>query len=336
MNNKFRMKQIAHICILTIGMLNLCQSPKNLNQLLNSEYEQKIISSGDNFPKISLFENDRDKFLIGLHNGFDKIELKENLGWTDDELNEEISVLIENGFLQLRDNKPVPSICIIMQEEGQKMFQQSESVANKIVESLTEIEPQIKELFNEMKASEFVKYSDFKFFLFSDVLLDNWQINNVEESFLQKQRTLRHGKRYYLKIAEKDTASKIEVFGIYGNQYNCKDSTCFITYGNNRLNNKLSFNQLSEIDIPFISISDQVILEKMAELYKPKLIDTLNKHRELFFNNYNISVYKNELSFEEYFIWYYHFLYTKATDILNEREVIEIPENGIYRVQLER
>ncbi len=145
-------------------------------------------------------------------------------------------------------------------------------------------------------------YSEMSFFLLSDVLLDNWQINNVENDFLNKERTLRHGKRYYIQFAEKDTTYNKEVFGIYGNQYSCKDTICFITYGNNRVNTVKTFKEMMTMNIPFLTKNDQLILGEMAEFYKPKLIEILKTNKPKFVKEYEKSVYVNEIPFEEYFI----------------------------------
>ncbi len=314
-----------------------CQTKKRpLDEILNAKYEQHFISSGDNFPQISLKKNNRYKFLIGLHNGYLPGELKINLKWTDRFFNQEINLLKENGYLKEVNQKFFPSINIIMQDEANELYDLAEEVANEITKSIISIERQIKTKYKEMTISKEHPYSEFSFFILSDVLLDNWQINNVEELFLESERPLRHGKRYYIQYAEKDPNSKIEVFGIYGNQYNCNDSLCFITYGNNRKNNFKTLQELSEMDIPFLSKKDQAILKEMAELYKPKLIEILKRNKETFVKNYENSTFKNENSFEEYFIWFYHFLYTSATNNLNKKNYLNVPESGIYRVKLEK
>ena len=44
-------------------LLIQCESQnKSLDEILLKKYEQHFISSGDNFPEISLFDNDRYKF----------------------------------------------------------------------------------------------------------------------------------------------------------------------------------------------------------------------------------------------------------------------------------
>ncbi len=310
------------------------EDARSLEDILAADFEQHFISAGDNFPVISLFENDRFKFLVGLHNGFSVKEISEQLNWTKTALASEIDLLKENGYLAEKDGALFPAISIVMDIEGKTQFKQCEPVAEMIAESIIKIAPTIKQMYDSMEVARQEPYEDFKFFIMSDVLLDNWQINNVERAFLKKERTLRHGKRYYLQFAEKDSLTKIEVFGIYGNQYRCKDSICYITYGNNRKNHKKTFAELESMDIPLLSIADQEILHEMSELYRPELIKILEANRAIFVQHYNASNYKNELSFEEYFIWFYHFLYTRATDKLAEKQQLQIPDTGIFRVKL--
>jgi len=289
-----------------------CEEPKkSLEQIFDAEYEQHFISSGDNFQEISLFDNNRYQFLIGLHNGFQKQDIQKELNWSDKELESQIKILKENGYLKEENGTLFPSISIIMANEGQELFEQSEQIAETIATSIVEVEPLIKQRYSAMEISAKNPYEKFKFFLYSDVLLDNWQINNVEDDFLQKERTLRHGKRYYIQLAEKDSLVKTEVFGIYGNQYQCNDAACYITYGNNRVNNEKTLKELELMNIPILSKKDQSVLEEMAELYRPKLMSILTTNKSKFEKFYNQSVFKKELSFEEYFIWYYHFLTPK-------------------------
>ena len=330
------MKNIIFYISILFLLTQCDKSKKSLDYIINAEYDKHFISSGNNFPQISLTENDRFKFLIGLHNGYSKDEMKIILNWSDTLLMEEIELLIDNGYLKQENQHVFPSISIIMQDEGKHIFKHVENIAEEIVISIIEVEPEINKIYSKMSISNSHLYSEMSFFLLSDVLLDNWQINNVESDFLIKERTLRHGKRYYIQFAEKDTLYNKEVFGIYGNQYTCQDTICFITYGNNRVNNAKTFEEMLTLEIPFLTNNDQLILREMAAFYKPKLIEILETNRPNFVKEYENSVYINEISFEEYFIWYYHFLYTSVTDKLAEKELLIIPKNGIFRIQLEQ
>lgn len=312
-----------------------CKAPQaHLSAILAAEYEEHFISSGDNFPEISLEENNRYKFLVGLHNDCSIAETQASLGWSDDVLQQEIALLKENAYLHEVEGKLQPAISIIMQKEGQQIYKQTEKVAETISESIINISPQIESLFNTMELAENTSFESMRFFLFSDVLLDNWQINNVERDFLKAQRTLRHGNRYYIQYAEKDPEATVEVFGIYGNQYNCKDDFCFITYGNNRENHYKPIKELMAMDIPYLSVKDQAVLDEMASLYQPVLIEILEQNRQKFEKDYHKSKAQQEISFEEYFIWYYHFLYTSATNKLAQKGYMTIPQTGVFSVKL--
>ena len=74
----------------------------------------------------------------------------------------------------------------------------------------------------------------------------------------------------------------------------------------------------------------------MATHFKPVLIDILSKEIDYMNQIYEISGYNDEISFEEFFIWWYHFMYTKATDILAESRVITIPKEGNFYSLIER
>ncbi len=328
------MKKIAFALPLFLILMH-CTPSKKLNEILNSDYESHFISSGANFPQISLDKNQRHLFLVGLHNGFSKNEISQKLKWSKNDLRKEIALLTANGYLKEVNGILYPTISIITKKEGVELFKKTESIANEIAVTITEIAQTIKEKFSLMEISKKHSFSEFSFFLYSDVLLDNWQINNVETDFLKEKRTLRHGKRYYIQYAEKNPNYNREVFGIYGNQYRCAKGACFVTYGNNRKNHHKTLEELSKMNIPVLSKDDQEILKEMASYYKPILIDILEKNRSLFEKEYKISVYYNELTFSEYFIWYYHFLYTKTTDVLAKNKNIHIPETGIFRVKLE-
>ncbi len=327
-------KSILLVFFLLPSIVSMSQG-LSISKVLNTKYEQHFISSGDNFPEISLKTNGRYLFLVGLHNGFEMNEIQKELGWTDSQLSEELILLKNNGYLKINNGNYFPAINILMQKEGDEIFENCEPIARKIVQSIAGLAPDIKNMFAKMKVSSSYSYDDLSFFLLSDVLLDNWQINNVEREFLQRKRPLRHGKRYYIQYAEVDSTFSREVFGIYGNQYKCDDSVCYITYGNNRKNHPKKLDELANMEIPLLTKEDQEILREMANMYMPELIKILKNNKKQFLDFYEKSIHRNETDFEEFFIWYYHFLYTESTDMLAAKGIITIPETGIYRIKLE-
>lgn len=331
-----KMNIVFPIIFVLFGIGKVEAQKPSIDYVLKGVYEQHFISSGDNFSQISLKKNKRYHFLVGLHNEIEPQDMQASLQWNDSTLQREIELLTDNGYLKYENGKYYASINIVMQEEGKQIFVHCEKVALQIVESIIEFEPSVKQLFYKMDVSDKNSYEKLSFFLLSDVLLDNWQINNVESKFLKKDRPLRHGKRYYMQYAEIDTLNDREVFGIYGNQYKCNDSICFITYGNNRKNHQKSAKELLEMELPILTLQDQEILDEMADSYEPILLEILQKNREYFVDFYQGLDHKHETGFEEFFIWYYHFLYTRTTDMLADKGLLNVPQTGIFRVKLIR
>ncbi|MBK8496877.1 MAG: hypothetical protein IPL50_19185 [Chitinophagaceae bacterium] len=218
---------------------------------------------------------------------------------------------------------------IVTQETGRQLFAQSESVANEIADSVKSFIPFLQKEYSKLSFSNKRGFDEFSFFILSNVLLDNWQINNVEKEFIKEPRTARHGKNYFYQIAELNAGDSIEVFGIYGNQVLCNDTICVAVYGNRRSKLNLA-DYFGRKDLPFITPADEKLFKEMAGSFKPQLIAIFEKYRKAFVEAYQQSVYRNEISFAEYFMWYYHFIYTRVTDILANRGLLKIPDGGNF------
>ncbi len=192
---------------------------------------------------------------------------------------------------------------IATQKDGEKLFQKSLPIVNEIIMEIQNELPEIKQKFNQTEISKTQDFKKWTFLILSNVLLDSWQIDNVEKEFLKKdKRPERHGKNYYYSIME-NTDKNRETFGIYGNQYDEKDGKEFSIYGNNRIGK--SFTATENI----ISKSDNEIFKTIAENFKPKLINILNSNSEYIHKVFGETGYKNEISFNEFFIWGIIYIY---------------------------
>ena len=80
--------------------------------------------------------------------------------------------------------------------------------------------------------------------------------------------------------------------------------------------------------IPILSRRDYSRINKIAGLITNELIRYLEQQKSQIVTAYQNSRYENEISFEEYFIWWYHFFYTEVTDLLAAKGIIEIPNSG--------
>ncbi|MCY9530455.1 MULTISPECIES: hypothetical protein [Paenibacillus] len=82
--------------------------------------------------------------------------------------------------------------------------------------------------------------------------------------------------------------------------------------------------------IPVLNNEEYQALHRIANLITADLIRLFEDYRSMLVQAYHASPFAEETSFEEYFIWYYHFLYTYVTNQLIELNVIQLPSsNGL-------
>lgn len=92
----------------------------------------------------------------------------------------------------------------------------------------------------------------------------------------------------------------------------------------------LGVMQDGRIVVPVLSPQEESdILPRMAQLVADDLIEILNRCRPALTSYYRESGYSEEVTFDEFLMWWYHFFYTKVTDLLIEDGTISIPRAGL-------
>lgn len=81
---------------------------------------------------------------------------------------------------------------------------------------------------------------------------------------------------------------------------------------------------------PVFSEKEYNELSLLAKIVEDDLISYLENNRETFVANWKNSRYYRETTFNEYFIWWYHFLYTEVTNNLAEKGFLKIPKSGNF------
>ncbi len=320
-------------CILILS----CQTKKTkqisvkndkIDLLFKKKFEHSLISRGNNFPDFRYSKDSMDLYLVSLHENIPTADFQKKINFSIEKI-KQIEKLLENkNWLHYVNGKPKPTVFIATQKDGEKLFESSIPIANEIIEKIQDELPIIKQKFNQTEISKTQDFEKWSFLILSNVLMDSWQIDNVEREFLKKdKRPERHGKNYYYSIME-NTEKNRETFGIYGNQYAEKDGKEISIYGNNRNGKQLITNE------NVISKSDNEIFISIAEDFKPKLIKLLNSNSEYINRIFRETGYQNEITFDEFFIWWYHFIYTKATDIMNDKGILKIPKSGNFEYEI--
>ncbi len=326
-----------YIMILSCILILSCQTKndkqndtniKRINLLFEKKFEHSLISRGNNFPDLRPSKDSMDLFLIALHENIPISDFKKKTKFTNEKISKIEKFLETKSWLHFVENKPKSSVFIAIQKDGEKLFKSSIPIVNEIVSEIQKELPIIKQKFNKTEISKTQDFKKWSFVILSNVLLDSWQIDNVEKEYLKKElRPKRNGKNYYYSIMENKEENR-ETFGIYGNQDEEIDGKTISIYGNNRIgiSLKASENKISKFD--------NEIFTTIANNFKPKLIDILNEKDDYIRKIYKETGYQKEITFEEFFIWWYHFIYTKATDIMNENGMLTIPENGNFEYEI--
>jgi hypothetical protein len=324
--------------LLAAGCDNNQKSSQDLlNHIFITQYRHSIISRGDNLPDFDRRKDSINLFLVALHQRIDPGEFQKKAGWSDELMKEKTQLLIDKGWL-VNDNKRLrPTIFIVSDEQGNELYGYGIPLATEIAQSIEKEIPSIKEKFKATGLSDNYDFDSMSFLILSDVLLDNWQLMEMEATYLKKEnRPERDGKFYYASIME-HANTDYEPFGIYGNQYGkINDSTYMSIYGKNRIivNERLKNDSVFGDSILNVALKLTPELykffEEIAKDYKPKLLKILNEQTDYSRKVYEKSGYSDEIAFEEFFIWWYHFIYTSATNILANRNYLTIPEEGNF------
>jgi transglutaminase-like putative cysteine protease len=90
----------------------------------------------------------------------------------------------------------------------------------------------------------------------------------------------------------------------------------------------LGLARSGRVCVPVLGPEDEAALRAMAEDAAPPLIQALREHRPRLEQAYRASPYATEISFEEYFIWWYHLFYSAVTERLAAMGHVALPSHG--------
>jgi hypothetical protein len=312
-----------------------CSQPSNeksaspaMDKLFNIKFEQAMISSGDNFPDFDCRKDHADLLLVSLHKNIPVEDFMKKTNFDENKIKEMLIFLESKNWIHKSGRSYKPTVFIADEKDGEDLYKSAQPISTDIILEIKKELPGIKRSFSETRIAKTDHFDKWSFFILSDVLLDSWQINNVENKFLQKEnRPLRHGRHYYVSLFE--AGNRKEPFGIYGNQYSTCNGKASCIYGNNR--NHANMNST----VNKVSQPDNRIFENIAKSFFPNLLNILEKNRIYADSIYRRSGYSEEISFEEFYIWWYHFIYTQATEQMKAEGLMSIPETGNFEYELE-
>lgn len=311
-----------------------CKTVEKTTLLERNFPNVQLISQGDNIPDFRIKTDSANYLLTYLHENKSLSEFKRDTKLDDETVNKTIELLKNKNWLAEKNGKLKPTIFIATAEEGEKLYRYAKPISKQIADDIEKQIPTIKAEFAKTDMAKKQRFEHWSFLILSNVLLDNWQIFEMEKNFFKQadgkeyRRPLRHGKNYYASIKEKVEKNK-EEFGIYGNAIlSYSDKKMIAIYGNNRYSNDNYRKMQSSTN--HISNDDDRVLTQMAQDFLPKLLTILERNRQYAEKVYTKTGYAQEISFEEFFIWWYHFIYTQATNEMSKRGMLIIPPDGNF------
>lgn len=89
--------------------------------ITHTDYETKIISSGNNFSSIDISESRLHYLLVMIRSGIDIQDIKKELNWNTKEINQHINTLLKEGLLKEINDTYFPACMVITAHEGKQL-----------------------------------------------------------------------------------------------------------------------------------------------------------------------------------------------------------------------
>ncbi len=323
------MKKYLFLFILVITS---CSTKKNINEVLQGAFIIKTIPQNDSI-ETELNKKYFKEILILLHNNFDKDKIKKHLGLNDAEYEEKINFLYGNSLIKKKDNGTFVPSCMIVDLENREQLKNiakpiGKTAAEIIVARLSKIKSFYSEHFTEAdykRKSEFVKnsFDAVSLFVLSNVVLNKWQLKNIQENFIKSLPPKRGNKKFYAALFQlKDSNDSLIYFE---KAYKELDDSIKVYSKNYFEKNSYQVASKKIMDYVVLQINknEEKYFDEMAAIISNDLIENLNKQKPKLVKYYLNSVYKEETTFWEWLNWLYQFIVTEATDELIQKGYIK-------------
>ncbi len=345
-------------------------------------FETKLISAGDNYPSLNIRANRLIEICVALHRRKDLALIGRDLGVSPEELRGRIDSLVAEGLVRESLSGQFLPTCMVVTLEDAKWMAPAAGIVEATGRLIADRLPDIRVRAESVPAIRRAGFSLNAFLILSDVLLDNWQIGNVEGEFLKAERPLRNGRRYYYAVFEKPAGQRKEAFGIYGNGGLTLRGIQLCVYGNQRYDGStlyslrreqfirlfdfppqadlkaevasllecmISFARTGEdhliarqkagleelglfengvLRVTVFSRAETMELGGVAAIITPALLGLLERNRAGLADVHRRSPYREETTFNEFFMWWYHFFYSAVTNWLAHKGLLDIPPSG--------
>ena len=319
------------IIVLLILLFSACSSKKNISDILQNNFEFRTISNSFSNPAINLEKDHLKEILLLLHYKFTPEKIKEHFNMSDSVYNIRINDLFGEGLIKKTSSGEfVPTCMIVDTDEGKIIKNTADSLGREMSGIAIDRFEKIKSAY--LKITSFKKKSveSTSLFILGNVLHNYWQMKFIEERFIKSFPPQRGNSRYYLALLQNQDGNNSEPFVLFSNRFKTIGNYTIDLYGNKFKEGFPSYTE-KELDnlfrtknskLQFVDGTDQKKFDELALIITQDLLNYLERNRPQFVKLYLNSVYKDQTSFREWFVWYYQFMITKTINVLIEKGFI--------------
>lgn len=329
---------------------------------------QVVAASTKNTPSLDLDDGRFANVSLGIENGLTVTAMAAETNLSTAEVRKRVQALTAAGLLQcgVTCHATYP---IINRQEGAWFAHLDDSVVDRVVEDVERDALGVRNRFAATLGLSDSQVSGLTLMYLSDVLFDRWQVRHIRTGFLGPPQPPRGGKIFYVAALERTPTEKTSALGLYAHQEQDYGPFTVVTFGNG-LNddpfgdaipnvseraallsayatlasggsimgtdldelNALHFVADQKPQIAIVNQDKYAELHSVTETFTPTLLREVNADRSLIFKAYASSGYAPYVTFQEFALWWYHFLIVDVTQRLIAERVIEVPKIGFTTI----
>jgi hypothetical protein len=319
-----------------------------------------VASSAEQSPSIDMDDASNARLSLELDRGRSPESIARVLHWSLANVHAHTDALMAAQLLRQDDHGTyAPTFLTADRADAARFHAIDEPLVTRLVAAIRRRQPQLQERFMQALHIDAQQARALSLFALGDVPFDRWQVRNVRKEFLPGYPPARAGKSFYL-LASEDEAGPVAAFGFYSHAEQRHGDVLVATFGcvrnadpfgagparvlDARLAAYLAFVQgrapastplrraglvrAGKPTLLVVSQRDYAALPAIADEFRDELLQLLMADRPKIETAWKASRYAHRVSFQEFALWWYHFLYADVIDALIRDGTIAVPDTG--------
>lgn len=232
--------------------------------------------------------------------------------------------------IKIKDKSITPAIFIADNNDKKGIQQLAQKSAEKIATLIQTDSTYIKTEYKKLEVSKTLDFEQWSFVFIGDILIGQSQLGSIRINLLKDTINNYQYQTCYNSIIENNNPVLNNFY--YNNYIGGTSASSTYEFGNYNYIKKDYWRTSENQNI--ISAEDNFKLYQISFDYSKKLIPILKSNIEEVKFFYNNSHFKNEISFNVFYYWYYHFVYTESIQKLINKNILTKQERNFKYTRL--